>query len=146
LRISQFFAIDTVRSLVRMAEFNPNLMERIERRQPNAYLACLYYDSEMFARNTKNRKAIENKRAEEERDYKQEFISYLYDDTNFETEHQKSVQRWYKNRLIAVMKFSPSQNDFRKLLEALRAGDTKLRAGRAITRQIKTNYNGRGKT
>lgn len=143
LRISQFFAIDTVRSLVRMAEFNPDLMERIERRQPNAYLACLYYDSEMFARNTKNRKAIEGKSAEDDRDYKREFIAYLYDDTNFETEHQKSVQKWYKNRLIAVMKFCPTQNDFRRMFEAIKAGDTKLRAGRAITRQIKTRYNGR---
>lgn len=143
LRISQFFAIDTVRSLVRMSEFNPDLMARVERRQPNAYLACLYYDSEMFARNTKGRKTIEEKRTEE-RDYKQEFISYLYDNSNFETDHQKVVQRWYRNRLIAIMKFCPTQNDFRKLLEALKAGDTKLRAGRAITRQIKTRYNEKG--
>lgn len=145
LRISQFFAIDTVRSLVRMSEFNPDLMARIERRQPNAYLACLYYDSEMFARNTRGRKKIEKEEEEENRDYKQEFIAYLYDERNFETKHQKEVQRWYKNRLIAISRFEPTQNDFRKLLEALKAGDTKLRAGRAITRSIKGRYNLNGK-
>ena len=120
LRISQFFAIDTVRSLVRMAEFNKNLMDRIERRQPNAYLACLYYDSAMFARNTKGRKSTEKDADEKlpENYYKQKFIEYLYNDLNFETEHQKQVQRWYKNRLIAISKFSPKERHWRKLYEA----------------------------
>lgn len=140
LRISQFFAIDTVRSLVKMSEHNPNLMERIERRQPNAYLACLYYDSEMFARNGKGRKQIEDKE-EESKDYKKLFMNYLYDDRNFETEHSKKVQRWYRNRLIALMKFEPTNDDYRKLYEGIKAGDTKLRTGRAVARNIKARYN-----
>lgn len=42
LRVSQFFSVDTARSLVKMNEYYPDLMERIVRREPNAYLAALY--------------------------------------------------------------------------------------------------------
>ena len=48
MRISQFFSIDTARSLVKMEEYEPGLMDRITRREPNAYLAALYWDTEMF--------------------------------------------------------------------------------------------------
>lgn len=48
MRISQFFSIDTARSLVKMDEYEPGLMERIIRREPNAYLAALYWDTELF--------------------------------------------------------------------------------------------------
>ena len=57
LRVSQFFSIDTAKSLVKMNEYYPDLMERIVRREPNAYLAALYWDSEMFGRSTAARKA-----------------------------------------------------------------------------------------
>ena len=44
MRVSQFFSVDTARSLVKMNEYYPDLMERIIRREPNAYLAALYWD------------------------------------------------------------------------------------------------------
>lgn len=141
MRISQFFSIDTVRSLVRMSEFCPDLMNRVEKRQPNAYIACLYWDSEMFARSSRTRRKIETKKDEEENvDYRRKYINYLYDDKNFETENQKKVQNWYKNRTIGIIKLDVSQDDWRKLYEALKGGDVKLRSGRAITRQIKGKY------
>ena len=59
LRVSQFFSVDTARSLVKMNEYYPDLMERIVRREPNAYLAALYWDSEMFGRSTVARKQNE---------------------------------------------------------------------------------------
>lgn len=59
LRVSQFFSIDTARSLVKMNEYYPDLMERVIRREPNAYLAALYWDSEMFGRNSATRRSIE---------------------------------------------------------------------------------------
>lgn len=141
LRISQFFAIDTVRSLISMQEFNPNLMQRIERRQPNAYLACLYFDSEMFARKTRTRAKIEAQKPEEQKDYRKMFINYLYDDRNFETDHQKKVQRWYKNRLMKFAKFSPTPKNWQDLYEAVLSGDTKLRKGRAISMKIMGDHN-----
>ena len=45
LRVSQFFSVDTVPVLVHLAEYDPALMERVLRREPNAYLAMLYWDS-----------------------------------------------------------------------------------------------------
>ena len=48
MRISQFFSIDTARSLVKMQEYEPGLMQKITAREPNAYLAALYWDTEMF--------------------------------------------------------------------------------------------------
>ena len=59
LRVSQFFSVDTARSLVKMNEYYPDLMERVIRREPNAYLAALYWDSEMFGRNSASRRANE---------------------------------------------------------------------------------------
>lgn len=50
MRISQFFSIDTARSLVQLNEFEPDLMARVMRREPNAYLASLYWETEMFRR------------------------------------------------------------------------------------------------
>lgn len=48
LRISQFFAMDTIKSLPRVLEFYPGLFERILKREPNAELVLLYADTEMF--------------------------------------------------------------------------------------------------
>lgn len=66
MRISQFFSIDTVRVLARLNEHQPGLMERVIKREPNAYLVSLYWESEMFRRGRKNR----TKEQEEKMDYK----------------------------------------------------------------------------
>ena len=67
LRVSQFFSVDTARSLVKMNEYYPDLMDRVIRREPNAYLAALYWDSEMFGRSTKARRELED---ETQKDYR----------------------------------------------------------------------------
>lgn len=137
LRICNFFAIDTMRCLVRMSEYDPQLMERVEKRQPNSYLAALYFDSEFFGRNSKARTKAEKDEDLANTDYRQVFLSYLNDDSNFPIAHQKKVQKWYKNRVISLLKFDVTNKEWKKLYEALKAGDTKLRNGRAITRGIK---------
>ena len=53
LRISQFFSIDTAKVLVNLNEMYPDLMERVSKREPNAYLCALYWDTEMFGRRSK---------------------------------------------------------------------------------------------
>lgn len=72
LRVSQFFSVDTARSLVKMNEYYPDLMERVTRREPNAYLAALYWDSEMFGRSSSARK--NNESGQDQKDYKAELI------------------------------------------------------------------------
>jgi predicted phosphoadenosine phosphosulfate sulfurtransferase len=56
MRISQMFSVDTAGSLVKLQEYVPDLMERITIREPNAYLAALYWESEMFRRAKKPKK------------------------------------------------------------------------------------------
>ena len=84
LRVSQFFSIDTARNLVKMDEYYPGLMERITRREPNAYLAALYWDSSMFGRSTQARR--ENEKDMPARDYKAALLELFSDmDRNFPT-------------------------------------------------------------
>ena len=68
LRVSQFFSIDTARTLVQMNEYYPDLMDRVIQREPNAYLAALYWDSEMFGRRSRTRRKAEGE--EITKDYK----------------------------------------------------------------------------
>ena len=77
MRVSQFFSIDTAKSLVKMNEYYPDLMERIVRREPNAYLASLYWDSEMFGRSTAARK--QNEKGIQEKIIRQRFLELFSD-------------------------------------------------------------------
>ena len=87
LRVSQFFSVDTARSLVKMNEYYPDLMERVTRREPNAYLAALYWDSEMFGRSTAARK--NNESGQGQKDYKAELIEMFNNmDIYFTTKHK----------------------------------------------------------
>ena len=55
----QLFASESIAGLRQVAEVDPTLWERIERREPNAYLTLLYWDSEMFHRSTRKRRQME---------------------------------------------------------------------------------------
>lgn len=92
MRVSQFFSVDTARSLVKMNEYYPNLLESIVKREPNAYLAALYWDTEMFGRNSKGRKKLEEE--ETKKDYRLElhklFINF---DLHFDTPHKKKIAK-----------------------------------------------------
>ena len=137
LRVSQFFSIDTARSLVKMNEYYPELMEKIIRREPNAYLAALYWDSEMFGRKSKTRKELETG---QKKDYKQELIKLFSDiDGNFPTEHQRKVARNYKNFFIKVATFA-TDKDYERIYEGLIKGDPKLRSYRALYNTIYGRY------
>lgn len=144
LRICNFFAIDTMRCLVRMSEFDPGLMERVEKRQPNAYLAAMYFDTAFFGRSTANRKKSEKKLSEsgpdENIDYHQKLIQYLYDDRNFTNDNQKKIQHRYKQALIPIMRYQPSQAVWKMMYEKLMAGDTKGRNLRAAQMRAKADF------
>lgn len=94
LRVSQFFSVDTAKSLVKMNEYYPDLMDRIIRREPNAYLAALYWDSEMFGRSSRKRKEMEGDAPQ--KDYKAELTVIICGISSADTEQkqlrgQKSV-------------------------------------------------------
>jgi predicted phosphoadenosine phosphosulfate sulfurtransferase len=135
LRISQFFSVDTAKSLVRMNEFYPDLMDRIIRREPNAYLAALYWDSEMFRHSSRTRKELEGKR-----DYKAEVFKLL---NNPKKNFVMESSLFNANQIIKVLiKYGPMIEDrvYRTIYDCLVAGDPKQRTLRAIITQINCDY------
>lgn len=138
LRVSQFFSVDTARSLVKMNEYYPDLMEKVTHREPNAYLAALYWDSEMFGRSTKNRKQLEKN--EPQRDYKAELIEMFSNmDRYFNAKHKMYVATRYRNFFLQVHTIV-NQNDCREIYEGLISGDPKLRSFRALYQRIFGRY------
>lgn len=138
LRVSQFFSIDTAKSLVQMNEYYPDLMESIVRREPNAYLAALYWDSEMFGRSTTARK--QNEKGEAEKDYKAALLELFSDmDGNFPTKHKRYVADRYRNFFVSVSAFIDNK-DCKTIYEGLISGDPKLRSFRALYQRIYGRY------
>lgn len=129
LRISQFFSIDTATSLVQMCEYYPNLFDKICKREPNAYMAMLYFDTEFFRRKKENTKG-----EDKEIDYKQKLLDVLKEDWRFTTKNQKRTKNDVSGLLI---RFGPIINNktYKALYNCVVAGDPKGRSFRAI--QIK---------
>lgn len=138
LRVSQFFSIDTAKSLVKMNEYYPDLMERIVQREPNAYLAALYWDSEMFGRSTAARK--ENEKGIAEKDYKAALLELFSDmEGNFQTEHKRHVANRYRNFFMSVSVIADNK-DCKAIYEGLISGDPKLRTFRSLYQRIYGKY------
>ncbi len=138
LRISQFFSVDTVPSLVHLGEYDPTLMERVLRREPNAYLVMLYWDSEMFHRKTRNRRELEG---QDTKDYRALLKDMLFARPSefFNTEHKRETAKQYR-KLFIRMDGMARPRDYRKMYEGLVAGDPKLRTLRAIYQDISCAY------
>jgi predicted phosphoadenosine phosphosulfate sulfurtransferase len=135
LRVSQFFSVDTAKSLVKMNEYYPDLMDRIIRREPNAYLAALYWDSEMFRRSTKNRNALEDKK-----DYKAAVFKMLNEyQKHFITKASMENARGIIQLLI---KYGPIIEDkvYKTIHDCLVGGDPKQRTLRSLITIINTQY------
>ena len=135
LRVSQFFSVDTAKSLVKMNEYYPNLMDRIIRREPNAYLAALYWDSEMFRHSSKKRRELEDKK-----DYKAEVFKLLGNPIkNFQT---KGGLLNAKKIIQMLVKYGPIIKDkvYKTIYDCLIGGDPKQRTLRAIITTINMHY------
>ena len=138
LRVSQFFSVDTVPVLVHLAEYDPALMERVLRREPNAYLAMLYWDSEMFHRTTRKRRELEGK---DTKDYRALLKEMLFEHPAdfFNTPHKHEIAKQYR-KIFIRMDGMARPRDYRKMYEGLVAGDPKLRTLRAIYQDISCAY------
>lgn len=138
LRVSQFFSVDTARSLVQMNEYYPDLMERIIRREPNAYLAALYWDSEMFGRRSKTRRKIES--AEPDKDYKALLLEMFNNMPKyFNTPHKLKIAKAYKAFFLKASLVA-TEKDYKRIYEALVRGDPKMRSLRALYQTVYTGY------
>ncbi len=127
LRISQFFSIDTIRSLVNMCEFYPGLFDKICKREPNAYMAMLYYDTELFRRQKKNKQA----KKDEEVDYKEKFFGMMKEEWRFDNKSMQYVKKRINRILI---KYGPflNQKHYKELCNIVIGGDPKGRSIRAL--------------
>lgn len=140
LRLSQMFSIDTVGSLVSLFEIYPDFMQKVMDREPNAYLAALYWDSEMFRRSSTRKRKIERERGEV-KDYRKLILDLLSDiDKNFPEKWQKKNARNVAKVMLMIDGFA-TQRNYKDLYSVLIAGDPKRRSLRAIIQQVYTDYN-----
>lgn len=133
LRISQFFSIDTIKTLPKMLEFYPDLYEAIQRREPNIDLVMLYGETDMF-RSSRQDKAFDN-----EKNYKQIFIE----------EFKKARQHpddypGYRQIRIQYSKCNELTPDkvYKTMYQVLIAGDPKGSTIRTISMQLKNSMAG----
>lgn len=134
LRISQFFSIDTASSLVQMCEFYPELFDKICKREPNAYMAMLYFDTEFF------RRKKEKKKEADTTDYKMEVFKVLKEDWRFETKSAAKLKK-SAERLILMHAAVMKPKNWKRLYTCLIGGDPKGRTMRAIYTDIFSEFN-----
>lgn len=136
LRISQFFSIDTIGSLVDMCQYYPSLFDKISAREPNAYLAMLYWDSEMFRR--------KKEKNSEHIDYKERVVDMFENPAKNSIDMGKSENKRLKSLIVQKLHYMDKQS-WKSAYEMLYAGDPKGRAYRALSARLKKNEGEDGK-
>lgn len=125
LRLSQFFSIDTIKSLPKVMEFYPDLYERVLKREPNADLVMLYWDTDMF-RSSKQDQKFETVKG---KDYKKMFIEEMrkaaLNPDDYPGYH--SVKKLY-----ARVNDATSNKTYQHMYQMLIAGDPKKRIYRVL--------------
>lgn len=131
LRISQFFSIDTIRTLPKLLEFYPDLYERVIKREPNADLVMMYYNTSMF------RSGKQDKDFQIDHDWKAKL--------SVEMKRAAANPDNYPGYKVAKILISHTNEKtpakiFRDIYNVLVAGDPKNRAKRAIMYNIKLTW------
>lgn len=139
LRLCCFFGDCSTQGLRWIAQTDNELWQRIERREPNAYLVLLYWDSEMFARSTKNRRQLESN--EEKKDYKAlcKDILFLHPDRYTIAKDTKAHISSWKQLFIKSYGIA-NEKHYKKMYEGLLYGDPKMRILRILWNCIYTDY------
>lgn len=140
LRLCAFFGDCGTQGLRWIAETDGALWERIQRREPNAYLVLLYWDSEMFRRSTAKRKRLEEK--EPPKDYCQlcKDVLFLHPERyTIASDTLKKISSW-KSLFIKSYGIA-TQKHYKKMYEGLLYGDPKQRVLRILWTQIYQDYN-----
>ena len=139
LRLCNFFGSEGIAGLRYIAETDPKLWNQIEKREPNAYLTLLYWDSEMFKRSTRKRRALEGD--EPLKDYKAECKKMLFTEADkyFSIASMKKVHAAYRTFYIRNSSVMTNDN-FRAMHDAIIAGDPKLRSLRALYTTVYKQY------
>lgn len=141
MRISQFFSIDTASSLVKMCEFYPHLFDKICKREPNAYMAMLYFDTELFR---KSKEKTQTKK-DSEIDYKAKTLELLNNEDYFTTETQIKNREKYTRFVIQRGTIIEDNKVWKTIYNALIGGDPKGRTLRALYTNVYQNLERRSK-
>lgn len=143
LRVCNLFSIDTCAQLNYMFEIYPELWEAVLKREPNAYLVRLYWDTEMFHRETHTKKkldALVDDSEKEKVDYKKKFVDVINNPKKyFRNAHALNMAKQYRRFYLRngdIMQ----EPDFKKAYNALMTGDTKGRSLRALQTSVNLNY------
>lgn len=131
LRMCNYFAAESIAGLRQIAELDPELWARIEKREPNAYLTLLYWDSEMFKRSTRKRAELEEGLSR--KNYKALLKNALFEnfEKNFTTPERRKVAIGYRQLYVKMDAFlTPAL--YKRMYESLMAGDPKCRSLRAL--------------
>lgn len=131
LRLCNFFGDSSIQGLRWVAETDPELWEKIERRYPNAYLVLLYWDSEMFKRQTRKRDDLEHELSKQ--DYKAKLYDLLFVNTDKYTippDTANTLSAW--RRLVTMHGVFMTPKLYKASYEAILSGDPKERSFRAI--------------
>ena len=125
MRISQFFSIDTAGSLVNMCEFYPDLFNKICKREPNAYMAMLYFDSELYRR---------KKVKKDDTDYKAKLFELFDQPERFSSPSQRKNYNMLK-RFVLLHNSFMTNKEYKVAYQSLIAGDPKKRTMRSLYTQ-----------
>ena len=141
LRLSAFFGDKTTQGLRWIAEVQPDLWEKIERRMPNAYLVLLYWESEMFARNSRKRMDLEKDSAEQDVDYREKCLDLLYRNTaKYNINHDTLARLGDWRSLFVRIDGKARQKHYKKMYESILYGDPKGRDRRSLIISVFTDY------
>lgn len=139
LRLCAFFGDCGTQGLRWIAETDPDLWRRIERREPNAYLVLLYWDSEMFRRTTRKRKKLEEE--QDTKDYKALCKDLLYLNTDKYTIPKDTKARLDTWRILFKRSFGIATNKhYKTMYEGILYGDPKMRVLRILWQEIFQDY------
>lgn len=139
LRLCAFFGDCGTQGLRWIAETDHDLWERIERREPNAYLVLLYWDSEMFRRTSTRRKELES--ALEQKDYQALCEDMLFINTDRYTIAKDTLARINNWRGLYKKTYGiAKQHHYKRMYEAILYGDPKSRVLRILWTMIYGEY------
>lgn len=139
LRLCAFFGDCGTQGLRWIAETDYDLWQRIEKREPNAYLVLLYWDSEMFRRSSNKRRELE---AEEVKDYCAlcKDILFLHPERyTIAADTKKRLGNW---RGLFIKTYGiATQAHYKRMYEGILYGDPKARILRILWSEIYQNFN-----
>lgn len=140
LRLCAFFGDMTTQGLRWVAETDPVLWERIQRREPNAYLVLLYWDSEMFRRQSRKRKELEGDSVQKDYCALCKDMLFLHPERyTIAKDTLKKIGSW---KSLFVKSYGiANQKHYKKMYEGLLYGDPKQRVLRILWTQIYQDYN-----